>query len=184
MLSSISCFTAHQQSPPGGWGTVVDPDGSRLTTRFFTKATPPVAFYQSLSKLGFVVSAAWHEGFRGIVGSYNADGALRDVLAGYEGTGTPHAALELACTTDDGYVSRCTRCRERLAAGEPLFWRSVYHNANVDVGNLIYHILHLGCVSPEQVAHVKRENGGDATQIRGFERLDDAQRAEAVRVFG
>ena len=73
-----------------------------------------------------------------------ADGALRDVLAGYECSGTPHAALELACTTDDGYVSRCTRCRERLAAGEPLFWRSVYHNVKVDVGNLIYHILHLG----------------------------------------
>ena len=54
----------------GTHGTIVDPPPA-----VFTKATPPVAFYQSLSKLGYVVSAAWHEGFRGIVSSYNADGA-------------------------------------------------------------------------------------------------------------
>ena len=43
--------------------------------------------------------------------------ALRDVLAGYEGTGTPHNALELACKTDDGYVSRCTSCQGSFLPG-------------------------------------------------------------------
>ena len=56
----------------GTHGTIVDPPPA-----VFTKATPPVAFYQSLSKLGYVVSAAWLEGFRGIVSSYNANAAQR-----------------------------------------------------------------------------------------------------------
>ena len=48
--------------------------------------------------VGHFNGAAWHECFRGIVGSYNADGALRDVLAGYEGTGTNAASSQTSPT--------------------------------------------------------------------------------------
>ena len=98
----------------GTHGTVVDPPPA-----VFTKATPPVAFYQSLSKLGYVVSAAWHEGFREIVSSYNADGALRDVLAGSKGTGsrTPRWGSRVRGMTDT-----CPDARATGGYGPGSFW--------------------------------------------------------------
>jgi hypothetical protein len=92
--------------------------------------------------------------------------------------------LAFAFTTDDGFVSRCTHCWETMVPGEPLFCRSVYTNNDVDICiNLIHHVLHLGCVSPELAGRVTRQVG-DATEVRGFGRLNGEQRAAAVRVFG
>jgi hypothetical protein len=107
-----------------------------------------------------------------------------EVLAGYDnGTGTPpRNELDVVETALDGFVIRCTHCWETIAPGEPLFCRSVYIKPT-RFSNAIELVLHLRCVSPELAGRVTRQVG-DATEVRGFSRLNGEQRAAAVRVFG
>ena len=172
--------------------TVVERDYPRIIARFFTGGTPPIPFYETLTRMGFTIDAFWHGGMQGIAGSYSSAAGVtaplppiyHEVLAGYDnGTGTPpRNELAVVGTALDGFVIRCTHCWETIVPGEPLFCRSVYTTPKL-IFNAIELVLHLRCVSPELAGRVTRQVG-DATEVRGFGRLNGEQRAAALRVFG